>query len=143
MIRIWLGAAAVVGFLSVAAGAIGAHLAAGENAAELLRLAALYGLPHAAVLVSVAALSPGRGAPGLALIVAGWAFALGSLLFSLSLVALGLSGIGAIGFLTPFGGLGLLIGWVALAGYAFGFRPQKGLSSAATCDDTRSGIGPG
>ena len=37
MIRAWLIAAAVGGFLSVAAGAAAAHLPAGERAAELLR----------------------------------------------------------------------------------------------------------
>jgi uncharacterized membrane protein YgdD (TMEM256/DUF423 family) len=32
MIRAWLGTAAVLGFLSVLAGAVGAHLAIGESA---------------------------------------------------------------------------------------------------------------
>jgi uncharacterized membrane protein YgdD (TMEM256/DUF423 family) len=118
VIRAWLAAAAVLGLSSVAAGAVGAHLAASGGAAGLLRTAALYGLSHAAVLVGLAALLRDREAPRLALIVAGWAFAVGTLLFSLSLIALGLTGIRAFGAVTPFGGAGLLIGWAAVAAYA-------------------------
>ena len=81
MIRAWLTAAAVLGLVSVIAGAVGAHIAASGGAAELLRTAALYGLPHAAALVGLSALIRGREAPGLALVVAGWAFTLGALLF--------------------------------------------------------------
>ena len=44
MIRAWLIAAALGGFLSVAAGAAAAHLPAGERGAELLRTGALYGI---------------------------------------------------------------------------------------------------
>ena len=44
MIRAWLVAAALGGFLSVAAGAAAAHLPAGERSAELLRTGALYGM---------------------------------------------------------------------------------------------------
>ena len=36
MIRIWVAAAAIGGFFSVAAGAIAAHLAAGDRVAALL-----------------------------------------------------------------------------------------------------------
>jgi uncharacterized membrane protein YgdD (TMEM256/DUF423 family) len=97
MIRVWLGTAAVLGFLSVLAGAVGAHLAIGEGPAGLLRMAAAFGLPHAAVLVAVAGLSQGRAASGIALTVAGSAFALGGLLFCLSLFAIGLTGIRAFG----------------------------------------------
>jgi uncharacterized membrane protein YgdD (TMEM256/DUF423 family) len=84
-----------------------------------LRTAALYGLPHAAALVGLSALIRGREAPGLALVVAGWAFTLGALLFTLSLMALGITGIRGFGAVTPFGGAGLLIGWASLAAHAF------------------------
>ena len=125
MIRVWLGAAALLGFLSVLAGAVGAHLAAGEGAAELLRTAAVFGLPHAAALVGIAALTQGRAAPGLALTVAGSAFALGGLCFCLSLFAMGLTGIRAFGLAAPFGGVGLLIGWAALGAHALPFELTK------------------
>jgi uncharacterized membrane protein YgdD (TMEM256/DUF423 family) len=115
MIRVWLIAAAVGGFLSVAAGTAAAHLAAGERAAELLRTGALYGMVHAAALIAVTAIAEARDRLGLALTVSGWSFAGGTLLFSVSLFALALTGRGWLGLITPFGGAGLLVGWAALA----------------------------
>ena len=68
MIRAWLAAAAIGGFLSVAAGAVAAHLAAGDaRAAELLRTGALYGMVHAAALLALAAIADRRDRPGLLL----------------------------------------------------------------------------
>jgi uncharacterized membrane protein YgdD (TMEM256/DUF423 family) len=115
MIRAWLIAAAVGGFLSVGAGAAAAHIAAGERAAELLRTGALYGIVHAAALIAVTAIAEARNRLGLALTIAGWSFAGGMLLFSLSLFALALTGREWLGLITPFGGAGLLVGWAALA----------------------------
>jgi uncharacterized membrane protein YgdD (TMEM256/DUF423 family) len=43
-------------------------------------------------------------------------------LFSLSLFALALTGDEWLGMITPFGGAGLLVGWVALAFSASGRR---------------------
>ncbi len=122
MIRAWLVAAALGGFLSVAAGAAAAHLPAGERAAELLRTGALYGMVHAAALIAVTAMAQSRSQLGLALTAAGWSFAAGMLLFSLSLFALALSGREWLGMITPFGGAGLLVGWAALALHAFSRR---------------------
>jgi uncharacterized membrane protein YgdD (TMEM256/DUF423 family) len=52
------------------------------------------------------------------LILAGWSFAAGMLLFSLSLFALALTEREWLGMITPFGGTGLLVGWAALAFHA-------------------------
>jgi uncharacterized membrane protein YgdD (TMEM256/DUF423 family) len=117
MSRIWLVAGAIGGFLSVVAGAVAAHLAAGGTA-ELLRTGALYGMVHAVALIAVAAMAETLAGPGLALIIAGWGFTVGMTLFSLSLFALALTGIGWFGIITPFGGVGLLAGWAALGVYA-------------------------
>lgn len=118
MIRAWLAAAAVLGFLSVGAGAIGAHLAAEGRALELLRTGALYGMAHAAALIAVAARARALEQAGFALPIAGWAFTVGTLLFSLSLFALALTGIEGFSSVTPFGGAALLIGWAALGAHA-------------------------
>ena len=118
MIRAWLIAAALGGFLSVAAGAAAAHLPASERGAELLRTGALYGMVHAAALIAVTAMAQSRDRLRLALTVAGWGFAAGMLLFSLSLFALVLTGREWLGLITPFGGVGLLVGWAALAVHA-------------------------
>jgi uncharacterized membrane protein YgdD (TMEM256/DUF423 family) len=70
---------------------------------------------HAAALIAVTAMAQSRSQLGLALTAAGWSFAAGMLLFSLSLFALALSGREWLGMITPFGGAGLLVGWAALA----------------------------
>ena len=46
---------------------------------------------------------------------AGWAFIAGIILFSGSLYALALTGIGQLGVITPFGGVSFLAGWVFTA----------------------------
>jgi len=95
-----------------------AHLGPSGRGTELLRSGALYGMVHAAALIAVAAIAQSRGPVGLALTVAGWSFAAGMLLFSLSLFALALTGSEWLGMITPFGGAGLLVGWAALAVHA-------------------------
>jgi uncharacterized membrane protein YgdD (TMEM256/DUF423 family) len=117
--RAWLAAAAIGGFLSVAAGAAAAHLAAGDpRAAELLRTGALYGMVHAAALLAAAAIAERDDRPSLLSAIAGWSFAAGIFLFSFSLFALALTGLTWLADVTPFGGAALLIGWAALGLYA-------------------------
>jgi uncharacterized membrane protein YgdD (TMEM256/DUF423 family) len=119
MIRIWVAAAAIGGFFSVAAGAVATHLAAGDRVAALLRTGALYGMTHAAALIAVAAMAEARSRPKNSLVAAGWGFAAGMILFSFSLFGLALTGIEWLGLVTPFGGAGLLVGWAALGLHAF------------------------
>jgi uncharacterized membrane protein YgdD (TMEM256/DUF423 family) len=115
MIRAWLAAAALGGFLSIGAGAVAAHLAGGDpRGAELLRTGALYGMVHAAALIAIAAMVGHRDQPDMPLIVAGWCFVTGVFLFSFSLFALALTRIALFGRITPFGGVSLLLGWGAL-----------------------------
>jgi uncharacterized membrane protein YgdD (TMEM256/DUF423 family) len=125
MMRAWLVVAAVVGFLSVAAGAAATHLPASEQAAGLLRSGALYGMVHAAALLSVTALAQGGGRVGVALMIAGWSFAVGMVLFSISLFALALTASEWLGMITPFGGVGLLTGWASLAVHAASRRRES------------------
>src|SRR3954454_18215893 len=106
MIRIWLGGAGLGGLASVIAGAFAAHLADDPKAAELLRTGALYGMVHAAALLATIALAQGRRR---AAIVAGWSFAAGIVLFSFSLYALAAGGARWLGWITPFGGLALML----------------------------------
>lgn len=119
MIRAWLIAAAIGGFLSVGAGAAAAHLATTDaRAADLLRTGAVYGTTHCAVLLGIAALAERRERPSRLLAAAGWSFAAGLFLFSFSLFALALTGFVEFAALTPFGGVALLIGWAALGLFA-------------------------
>ena len=118
MIRAWLLSAAIGGFLSVVVGAMAEHLGVGDRSAELLRTGALYGIVHAAALIAVSAIGETSDRPDPALIISGWGLAGGMLLFSLSLFGSALLGIKQLGFITPLGGLGLLVGWAALALHA-------------------------
>ena len=112
MIRLWLAIAGLGGVASVVAGALAAHLADDPKAAELLRTGSLYGMVHAAALIALIALAQGRrGAAG----VAGWSFAAGIVLFSGSLFALAAGAAPWLGWMTPFGGVALIVGWAALA----------------------------
>ncbi len=120
MARLWLMMAAANGFLAVALGAFGAHglkrmLEAAPDGALRLQwwqTAAQYHLAHALALGLVAALAPhlaGR-LPG----VAGWLFVAGIILFSGSLYVMTLTGVRALGAITPVGGVCLLGGWLVL-----------------------------
>jgi uncharacterized membrane protein YgdD (TMEM256/DUF423 family) len=110
----WLAAAAVLGVLSVAAGAFGAHGLRGSVTPERLaawQTAAHYGLVHSAVLLALALYGSATGRP-IALPAA--LFAAGIVLFSGSIFGLVLWEIRALGPVTPLGGLCLLAGWASL-----------------------------
>lgn len=113
---------AALGFLGVAAGTFGAHgldrVAAAPEALEWWSTGVLYHLVHALALLAVdlLAAAPGTGErPRRALTVAGWAFALGVLVFSGSLYAMALGAPRWFGAITPLGGVAFLVGWVSLA----------------------------
>lgn len=109
-----LGALSAAG--AVAAGAFGAHGLRGRLAPEMLAVfetAVRYHLVHAGALLAVG-LAAGRiGLRSQRL--AGGLFAVGTLLFSGSLYALALTGAGALGMVTPLGGLCWLVAWLVFA----------------------------
>lgn len=114
--RIWLAAGALFGLLAVVAGAAGTHALRDALDADALRVfetAARFQMYHALALLAVGLLAMRRRS--LALNVAGALFALGTLLFSGSLYALALSGVGVLGAVAPVGGVCLMAGWAALA----------------------------
>jgi uncharacterized membrane protein YgdD (TMEM256/DUF423 family) len=116
MDRVFLALGAISGLVSVAAGAFGAHALRSRMSADLLAVfetGARYEMYHAFGLVA-AAWAVTRW-PGGAAAAAGWLFVAGTVLFSGSLYALALSGVRALGAVTPFGGLAFLAGWALLA----------------------------
>jgi uncharacterized membrane protein YgdD (TMEM256/DUF423 family) len=118
MVRVWVLAAAIIGFLAVAAGAIGAHaLAADPVRAGWMSTGAQYALFHAVAVLALAALAQQRGCPLLS--TTACFFVAGSLLFSGSLWLMALGGPHLLVYATPLGGLGLLAGWAALAVYGW------------------------
>lgn len=118
MTRWMLVLASLYGFLGVAFGAFGAHALKEKvppERLERLELAVRYAFFHVPALLAVAWLASACGGE-LFVTIAGWAFGLGVLLFSGSLVVLALTGNRRWGAVTPFGGVLLLVGWLALAG---------------------------
>jgi uncharacterized membrane protein YgdD (TMEM256/DUF423 family) len=106
----------VLAALGVAAGAFGAHALRGRLTPDLLNAfetGVRYHLIHALGLLSVAWATTRW--PGYVVNAAGWLFLLGTVLFSGSLYALSLSGVRALGAITPVGGFAFIAGWLALA----------------------------
>jgi uncharacterized membrane protein YgdD (TMEM256/DUF423 family) len=120
MDRTFLLIGAVLGFLGVAFGAFGAHALKNRLSPELLAVfetGVRYQMYHAfAVLIVAAAI--GHIGNARLLVIAGWLFFAGILLFSGSLYALALTGVGILGAITPLGGVLFLIGWACLAVFA-------------------------
>jgi uncharacterized membrane protein YgdD (TMEM256/DUF423 family) len=116
MDRTFLALGAISAAISVAAGAFGAHGLRARLAPELLvvfETGARYQMYHALGL-GLAAWAASR-APGAAASWAGWLFVAGTVIFSGSLYALALTGVRALGAVTPLGGVAFIAGWIALA----------------------------
>jgi len=114
--RKWLFIAAVTGALAVLLAAFGEHLLAGRLAFANLTTfanATRYQMYHA-LAMGLAALAV-RGKAAATARIAALLFLVGILLFCGSLYGLAFTGVRALGFVTPFGGLAMIAGWVALA----------------------------
>lgn len=108
--------AAIIGFLAVALGAFGAHgleSTLSEKAMHRYQTAVDYQFYHALALFGIGLLL--RSHVNVCLQISAYAFVLGILLFSGSLYAYALTGIGKLGMITPFGGLAFLFAWTCLA----------------------------
>jgi uncharacterized membrane protein YgdD (TMEM256/DUF423 family) len=120
MDRSFLLIGAVLGFLGVAFGAFAAHGLRSRISPDMLAVfetGVRYQMYHVfAVLIVAAAI--GHAGSARLLVLAGWSFVAGILLFSGSLYALTLSGVGVLGAITPVGGVLFLIGWACLAAFA-------------------------
>ena len=110
----------LAGFLGVAAGAFGAHGLRSRLSPDMLAVfetAVRYQMYHVFALLITAAVMARVGDARL-LVIAGWSFITGMVLFSGSLYALALTGISGLGAITPLGGLAFLVGWACLAFFA-------------------------
>lgn len=122
MERIFLAIAAILGGLSVMAGAFGAHALNGkisERAIEIFETGARYQMYHALALFLIAVLLRTSQSSQALMNIAGTAFIIGVAIFSGSLYALSLTGIKWLGAITPLGGVALIAGWGCLAIAAF------------------------
>lgn len=117
--KLWLTIGALSGFLAVAFGAFGAHGLVNRVTPDQLNayeIGARYHMYHALALLAVAWLAT-QGDSAL-VSTAGWAFVVGTLLFSGSLYILGITGSRALVLATPIGGVAFLFGWACLAARA-------------------------
>ncbi|MEH2292632.1 DUF423 domain-containing protein [Nostoc sp.] len=125
MTQIFLSVAAILGGLSVAAGAFATHalrekisercLRRATPTLEIFETGARYQMYHALALFLVALLISRTEFPQPTLVASGWLFIIGIAIFSGSLYALSLTGIKFLGAITPLGGTVLIAGWGALA----------------------------
>jgi len=116
MSRLYVVVGALSAGIAVAAGAFGAHALRARVGAPLPNIwetAARYQMYHALALLFLAWLM--ERAPGPAVRIAGWAFVVGTVLFSGSLYLMTLTGATWLGAITPLGGVAFLIGWGAVA----------------------------
>jgi uncharacterized membrane protein YgdD (TMEM256/DUF423 family) len=113
----FLRIAAISAAIAIALGAFGAHALndrlVADGMLEAWKTAVLYHLVHSVALFSLAFRS--GGIQSRQSTIAAWSWLAGMFLFSGSLYGLALGGPSILGPITPLGGLGLIIGWVALA----------------------------
>lgn len=114
--RLWLFFAGLNGLCAVIAGAYGWHLLeADDGPRRIFMMGVDFQMWHALALFGVAWLSDRRhrGRP-LMLNLAGGSFILGTLLFSGTLYAFGVSGSIPLPYAAPIGGLLLVVGWLMI-----------------------------
>ncbi|MEI6536354.1 MAG: DUF423 domain-containing protein [Verrucomicrobiaceae bacterium] len=115
-----LKVAACLGFLAIGLGAFGAHGMKGKwdalpnrkesaHREEVWRTAAQYHLIHSVALLALALAGASRR-----FVLAGRCWITGIIVFSGSLYLFAFTGIKQFGAVTPFGGLFLMAGWLAL-----------------------------
>ncbi len=111
--RSWLFIASLMGALAVLCGAFAAHgLSArlDENARAVFETGARYHMYHALAMGLAALAMHGEAQPRAR--AAALLFLAGIILFSGSLYLLALTGMNALGFVTPFGGFAFVVGWI-------------------------------
>src|SRR3954449_4707541 len=117
MSRIFLTLGAANAFLCVALGAFGAHGLKQRLSADMLAVyqtGVQYHFYHALGLLAVGFMLANYPASRPAKL-SGWLMLAGILLFSVSLYALSLTGMRALGAITPLGGVAFLSAWAMLA----------------------------
>ncbi|NJM69487.1 MAG: DUF423 domain-containing protein [Scytonema sp. RU_4_4] len=125
MTQFFLSLAAILGGLSVAAGAFASHALReriSDRSLEIFEVGARYQMYHALALLVVALLLSRIESPPATLVASGWLFIIGIAIFSGSLYALSLSGVKSLGAIAPLGGAAFIAGWGALAFAAWSLK---------------------
>jgi uncharacterized membrane protein YgdD (TMEM256/DUF423 family) len=107
--KLWIIIAGISGFTAVAFGAFGAHELSktlSPDMIEVYKTGVLYQLVHSAVLLALALFS-GKKFRSCKMF-----FLAGIILFSFSLYLYAVTGLVVYAYITPFGGISFLIGWL-------------------------------
>ena len=128
MAKIFLVIASILGGLSVVAGSFASH-ALKENLSQysldIFQTGARLQMYHSLALLMVAFLLIIEEPPQSLMLVAGYAFITGIVIFSGSLYALSITGFKWLGAITPIGGVVLIVGWSCLAIASWNLRSSK------------------
>lgn len=119
----WVMIGSATGFVGVAMGAFGTHALAraySEKTVAIWQTGAQYQMYHALAIIGFGIWSGLH--PNSTDKLPGWAFTVGTALFSGSLYLLALTDIKELGAITPIGGLALMLGWLTFALSAFRYR---------------------
>lgn len=117
-------AGGVLGFLSVVIGASSEHVLQARVDDEVFRwvMTAIRYHQVGALIVTALGLAlmalPEHRARRL-LSASGWLFVVGTVLFSFSIYAAALTGVEGLTYVSPFGGITLMLAWLALIGAGF------------------------
>lgn len=122
MTKIFLVIASILGGLSVVAGSFASHALKeklSQYSLDIFQTGARLQMYHSLALLMVAFLLIIEELPQSLMVVAGYAFITGIVIFSGSLYALSITGIKWLGAITPIGGVVLIVGWscMAIAGW--------------------------
>lgn len=116
MSNVFIGLGALSAFISVAAGAFGAHALKQVLDTDMLAVyhtAVDYQFFHSIGLIAIGVLH--KISPRHSHLIAAWTMLAGIIIFSGSLYILSTSGIKWLGMITPIGGLCFLAAWLILA----------------------------
>lgn len=117
MHRTFLLIGALAGVVGVALGAFGAHGLRSRLTPDMLGVfetGVRYHMYHALAIIGVAFVAE-RLQAGRLVLMSGWLFVAGIVLFSGSLYLLSITGLKVLGAITPLGGVAFLLGWACLA----------------------------
>ncbi|WP_454190324.1 DUF423 domain-containing protein [Paenibacillus sp. Marseille-Q7038] len=117
MAKKWIGIGAILVMLSVMIGAFGAHMLEpiiGEDKVSVYETGVHYHMIHALGIILIGVIAKVFGEAKLLVWSARLLF-VGIILFSGSLYALSISGLGPLGAITPLGGVCFIAGWICLA----------------------------
>ena len=106
---------AISGCLVVIIGAFGAHALneiLDDYGKSIYNKAVLYHMFHSIAILILGLIN--KIQPEIQLSISGWSFLFGIILFSGSLYIFAITGIKALGMITPFGGILFIIGWIFL-----------------------------